>query len=283
MILTKHVINPNRVANSSDLISGPYPISLSLDKFLDLFADVKSLSANGISIIDNTLTQNFTSSDIGGTLNNLENFDDTTDISSFAGTSRRKIIPIGQLNPDGSEPSLSHTPTTLVDYPSHTIGTSGGSVTINLGRTLMAADLFYPYILVQFSTGMGNLAGGLLVGGINFSNYGVIPIFGGPRVDGITQGFAEGSININERYSSLRASATLADIGGTITFTSQSNLQYLQSYTSAFFGPIKTDVEANNNQLIVTVPKYAKSGPVRFNSTDPHFDSFLSYDEIRVK
>ena len=276
-----HFINPNRYPKSSDLIGGSYPLGLSLDKFLDLFNDAKSISFNGFAIIDSTLAQNIAASSITEGLSNLNGANNSAQSSSFAGISKRKIIPIGQLTSSGEELAASKIPSCLIDYPFHSAGGSGGLMTIDFGFTLVVGGLFYPKINIQFSNGMGSSASGIFVGSISFAGYGDIPIYGGSAVDGINIGFAGGSISVAERYSYLRADSLTASVSSTVRLVATSPMTNLTAYKTAYFGSAKARVEASDKALSITVPENAKSGPIRISSDDP-LDTFLTYDEIRI-
>ncbi len=283
MLHTKHIINPNRVATNADLLSGPYPIGLTVEQFLDLFSDVKSFEGNGISIVDNTIIQQFGATDPATALSQLNQAVGNNNFSSFGGASSRSVVPVGQLTSAGLEPTnLSVIPSALVDYPFHLIGGGGAYVKIDFGRTLCFADLLYPYIEILFSTGMGNTTGGRIVGTIYFESYGGIPIFGGAGLSSLSIPFVGGFIRVKERYSSLRSSALSASPNAQLTFTAQSPLANLASYTAAYFGSVRVDTSPTASTINVTVPQNAKSGPVRFESHSPQFDTFLSYDDIRV-
>lgn len=279
MLFSKHIINPSRVATAADL-AGAYPIGLSVEQFLDLFADVKSFSANGTSVIDTSSITNDAYL-IQGSLNNLDSFN-AGGTAVFAGSSKRKILPVGVLQSSGADLLPGKAPNALVDYPVHSMGGSGGLITIDFGKTVCYAGLLFPHFLVQFSTGMGNLASGAPVGFISFEKYGIIVINGGPQVSSPAIGFASGSIQVKERYSSLRADSLQARVGADLTFTSGAVQTSFASYQNAFFGAARAEVSSSASTLSVTVPVNAKSGPVRFASEGPQFDSFLSYDEIQI-
>lgn len=283
MIFNKGVIDPNRTARPSDLISGPYPIGLSLDKFLDLFADVKSLDGDGLALIDNTLSNNIAATDIIGSLININQFGANDSVSSFAGSSERKVVPIGQLNLDGTPFAESRRPSTLCDYPTHLIGSGGGgTIAIDFGRTLIYAGLYYPYILVQFSNGMSNIAGGTIVGDITFDGYGSIPVYGGPELGALSVGLVVGSLKVSERFSSLRTDSLTVAPNSSITFSTKGPFSKLSKYKRAFFGSAQVSTSTSANSITMTVPINATSGPVRFESDGPLYDTFLSYDSITI-
>lgn len=283
MLYTKHIINPSRVAKASDLSTGPYPIGMTVEKFLDLFADAKSIEGSGFSLIDNTLLAQFGTTDPVAALSNLNQAAGKGDtVSVFSGSSRRTISVVGQLTKTGAEPSVSATPTSLVNYPVHTIGGGSGSIQIDFGRTLCAADLLYPYILIRFSTGMGNTAPGQIVGNMVFEGFGSIPIRSGTAVSSFSAGFAGGTIRIKERYSSLRADSINVGKGTTLTFRPNAPMTDLARYKTAYFGPVRVVTQPTAQYITVTVPPNAKSGPVRFEADSPLYDSFLSYDEITI-
>lgn len=281
MLFTQHVINPNRVALASDL-AGAYPIGLSVDRFLDLFADAKTFRVEAVAITDTTLGQIIAPSNFNDAIDALDNFDFGTS-ASFQGSSRREVVRLGALTATGGAPTLSRTPSSLVDYPVHNLAGGGGYLTIDFGRTLTYAGLLYPRFEVVFGNGLGNLVGGIPVGALGFESYGEIPIYGGAIVDGLTQGFAIGSISLSERYSALRLSSTAASVGGTLTLTSSlSNPNAFASYSEAYFGPAKASISTVGKISTVIVPAHARSGPVRIESDAPRFDSFLTYGEVRI-
>lgn len=283
MLYNPSVVDPNRVATAADLQT-THPIGMTLDKFMDFFADVKSIEVNGAGIIDETVSKTFLATNIIEALAALAAVADSATNAVFVGTSRRRILPVGTLNADGTELRQSQRPTTLVDYPVHSAGGGGGGfIEINFGKSLTFAGLFYPYINIQFSNGMGNTAGGIPVGSIIFDGYGEILIYGGPDVDGVLkQGLAAGRISIKERYSDLRATSLQVNAGGQLVFQPSKQMRFLDTYKTAFFGATEAQVNASVSSLTVQVPLNAKSGPVRLLSTGPQFDSFLSYDNITI-
>ncbi len=276
MLHTKHVVNPARIALPSDL-AGFYPIALTLDKFLDLYNDAKAFSVSIFALIDRTNTMNIGAISINESLENLEAFDNSsTDNYSFVGSTSRQIYPIGKLKDDGSLPGLSSTPTVQTEYPIH----ASVGVIIDFGKTLFLEGLLYPYISIITGNGMGNTAGGDIVGSVTLTGYGEIPIYGGPSVDDTVFGFAEGSITLTERYSNLQLKTRSYSVGQTIQLNKTGVFTGLGKYKTAFLNNLKITTTISNNSLSFVMPVNAKSGPIRFESSPP-FDAFYS-DKITI-
>ena len=266
MLGSRHIINPNRALNAaSAAISLYYPIALQVEDFLDLFVDVKSFRGGGFAFFGG----------IGASPSEGTS-------SEFFGFSRRVVEVIGKLGLTGEEINIRSIPSALIDYPVHSIYGGTASFRIDFGRSLCLGALICPYIDIRFSNGFGSTESGPIVGGVDFDKYGVIPIRASPSAADFSLRNAGGRISISERYSSLRPSQRFARPGERIKFIATQPLKHLSDYDTAFFGTESTSASATEEHIIVTVPRYAQSGPVRFTSTEPQFDTFLSYDEITI-
>lgn len=276
-----HPINSKNMAKATDMGAGTaYPLILSMDKFLDLLNDVKSLEVAAAAIVDNSALQALGAFDMATALALIDSFGSSSDSSHIADTSSRRIKQIGNMKADNSEPLPAQIASMLSEYPVFTAGGQGGIFTLDFGKTLFLQGSFLPYCELLFSNGMGSTRGGAPVGGVSFSDYGHIPIYGGDNVNGLSFLLAEGVIEVKERFSDLVPSTTNAKVGEKLTFTA-ANPTKLDIYKWAYFGSLKTPVVATAKSLQITVPQYAKSGPIRIESEGPLFDFFLT-PEIKI-
>ena len=281
MLHSKHIINPNRIASNSDLNSGGnYPIGLNLENFMDLYHDVKSFTFSLFSLVDNSQFGGGDISNIMEALQAIEDSANSSSVSSASGVTTRSIRPVGLLDANGEEPLTSQTPTALREYPIHSGGRNSALISINFGKTLLRNGLFYPEIIVTFSNGVASNTSGAIVGSVSFGSFGEIILFGG-NVNPLSFVTANGSVEINERYSSITASVLEAKIDGSITFAG-GGLTNLEDYITAFMGHAQAPVQFNGSSLVFTIPKFARSGPVRFESSNNPMDAFYTYQSIRI-
>ncbi len=279
MRFSNHIIDCERgSAAASRVLRGAYPIGFTLEQFLHLFADAKSIYINAIY-----MTTSANNAFFGSITEFLSMDPNTTTINTIAGLSRRRTYPIGFLENNGSDQIQSHRPTALTYFPFHTTGSGGGYLTIDFGRTLLYAGLFFPYIEISFAEGAGSLATGNIIGSVSFDPYGSIAIYDSPSASPLNFTVALGRIEIREFFSFLRSSRRTFQVGEQIQLDSVGgSLSDLRYYTSAFFGNIKVPIFPSDDSISITIPQGAKSGPILLARDEPHYDKFLSYDEFTI-
>lgn len=275
----KHTVNSRKFARAADLVGGRYPIGLTVEKYMDLFSDVKRFSVSLFSLVDSSLTAGISASNINEALNAINDSSGSSSSNSGAGSTNRQIKALGLMNADGSDLTESQRPSATCNYPRHTYTNGQTSITIDFGRSLFYDGLLYPYFEVTFANGTSNLAVGAIIGGVDFEGYGQIPIYSG-SVSTLNFVYAFGSLSVEERYSSLISS--VVDIGRNSSVTLNANgLSNLSNYTKAYFGAFESTAIGNNQNIIISAPDSAFSGPIRIESLDP-YDSFLTYQNFRI-
>lgn len=224
--------------------SSYYPIGLSLENYRSLYYSIHSFQISIFSIIvnlvpDDTNTVILTQSE-------------TTTIGAQA---KRRIHLIGELNENGSELSETQKPYVNRDYPAFVGGSGGGIVSINLGRTIFYAGLYYPEIYIQMSNDVSSI-GGILIGSVNLDDFGEIPMYRNSGFEGV----AVGSILIKERYDSMFG-APLSG-GGLVTISNLSSEtnDFIDEIDNIYLNNKQCEFSIDNGRVLVSIPDGARSG-----------------------
>lgn len=266
MLYSFHVIDPKRTLTNADIGGGNYPITLTLEQFLDLFNFVKAIDVSLFTY----------STELGNLPSNIQESieagNNNPQIYSFSGRLQRTIRPVGLLNTDGTE--LANPPTAQVDYPFFSGGRNGALIQIDLGKTKFLNGVFYPYMDIITSTG-ADLGSSRAIGVVNFEGYGSFALRSNNSIVG------GGSMRVSERYDSLVLPRLTVSPHDNIVVTSNASLTNLERYTIGYIGNKKVTVTATANTLSLTLPEEVKSGPIRFETDGAtEFDSFRTMFEL---
>ena len=265
---------------SSFFLNGAYSVSAGYSSIMDIWNDVHLFNVNLSfqyqddcgGILDAIFAASFGA---GGALDGLNSItstnslgDDTTPYQTI-GTTNRQILSSAQsvINSGGV--------TICGDYPLHTYAKDNFIISINFGKTIGSAGVFAPYIDIECVNGMSTINGSEIIGGVDFAGLGQISIYGDPL------GSAEGSIEIGERYSSIRMSTISGPTGTQVVlqgfpFSGFSNVTdvYLGSTVVPF-----TVGSGPNASITLTIPQNTSAQTNRFlflTQTGNFFNKFYS-------
>lgn len=230
-----------------------FPIGLSLENYQQLFYSIHSFKISIFSVITD-LTP-----DSSNTI-----LLTTSETTTVGGEAKRKIHLIGSLQENGLDLPESQKPYVSRDYPSFVGGTSGGIVSINLGRTIFYNSLYYPEIFIQMANGVSSI-GGVGIGSVNLSSFGEIPMY---RSSGF-EGVCIGEIEIKERYDSYFP----VTAAGSEILIQNLNLELngvFSEIDNIYLNNKLCNFSVNGSSLTVTIPDSAKSGTLLVECLNPY-------------
>lgn len=254
-----------RPVKLSDVGSGTnYPLGFSLVQILRLFCDIQSLRVSGsaISVADSGI--NFRIDSIDSALAGLAVQNASGGSFSFSGESKRKLGFAGNLDKEDN---------CAINYPIFTLTGNNVGVTINLGKTVYLAGLFYPWISVILPE-VSNTVGANVVGAMTFDSFGEIPLFSSNAL------FFEGRIVYGQEYSSIKCGTDSLKIGTPATFTA-ANCD-LSKVKFICMGGSNHAATSTSGSTTFTPTANAKNGPVLFVEHEPNFNTFLSKFELTL-
>lgn len=286
MSFVSHPISLDAYPSNFELETN-YPISLTLEKFLDLFYDVRELEVSVFSGVQN-IAQGLPTSifDAQQVIDSAVSSDD----NSLKGIASREINRVGIIRADGETDSRINS---FKDYPKFLLSNGGGRLIIDFGRSKIRNGLISPYIEIEFANGVGNTGVGRIIGGVSFGGYGEILLYDGGLGSAGYVVVASGRIAITERFSQLRRNGGAPVTQGSsvifferVVLPRNDGLQSLREYSEAFAGPMRLIVDVSNDFLSVTIPaNTSHRGPILFRrpaSASLGEDEFLTYDSVTI-
>jgi len=264
-------------------LNGAYSVSAGSLPIMDIWNDVHLFNVNLYfqyqddgggdgGILDAIFAASFGAggaSDALGSGASTNSYGDDTTPYQTGGNTVRQILSSAQSSLNGENSTV------CGDYPVHTYAQDNFIVTINFGKTIGSAGIFAPYIDIECANGMSAINGSEIIGGVDFAGLGQISIYGDPL------GTAEGSIEVGERYSSIRMS-TISGPPGTQVVLQGFPFSGFSNVTDVYIGSTVVPFTVGsgpNASITLTIPQNTSAQTNRFlflTQTGNFFNKFYS-------